>query len=72
MDWHGTHGRKRKLGRIVIKAMAAYLKAGGDLKDFQRLSVVALGWGFSLGGYEADSIGAEIGDITTELLTDAI
>lgn len=52
--------------------MAAYLKAGGDLKDFQRLSVVALGWGFSLGGYEADSIGAEIGDITTELLTDAI
>ena len=27
--WHGKNGRKRKLGRIVVKAMQLFFKAGG-------------------------------------------
>jgi hypothetical protein len=52
--------------------MAAYLNAGGSITDFQKHSVVAAGWGGLVAGYETDVIGAELGDITTELLIDAI
>lgn len=74
MEWHGKYGRRRKIGRIVIKAMKAYENAGGSLfaKDFDKLKFAATGW--SMGGYEAelDTIGAEIGDITLELLKDTL
>jgi hypothetical protein len=32
-QWHGEHGRRRRLGRIVIRAMAAYFEAGGKWSD---------------------------------------
>jgi hypothetical protein len=74
MEWHGEYGRRRRWGRIVIKAMKAYAKAGGHLygDDFDALKLAASG--YSLGGYEAepDTIGAEIGDITSELLRDTL
>jgi hypothetical protein len=28
-NWHGKHGRHRRLGRIVIRAIAAYINGGG-------------------------------------------
>jgi hypothetical protein len=35
--WHAEHGRKRKAGRIVIKAMKAFEAAGGKLfRDLER------------------------------------
>lgn len=70
MEWHGKYGRRRKLGRIVIKAMKAYMNAGGGFGDFNRLRLAASG--FSVHGYDVDTIGAELGDITSELLRDTL
>jgi hypothetical protein len=70
-DWHGRYGRRRKLGRVVIKALAAYDKAGGNFdEDLTRFKLAA--WGYPCAGHEADTIGAEIGDITSELLADVL
>src|SRR5260370_26220319 len=79
-NWHGKHGRRRRLGRIVIRAMAAYLKGGGDLKDIDGMKATAAtfdlvgGGGLDPLGYFADSggIGGETGELTTQLLADAI
>jgi hypothetical protein len=83
-NWHGEHGKKRKFGRILIKAMKAYLAAGGRSSDIDKLKQSAtIGSlkvliGFDVQaisdplGYGADSIGADVGDITTELLTDTL
>ncbi len=65
-EWHGKYNRRRKLGRIVTKAIKAYFAAGGNWKDIDRLKLSAAG--VSLYAWETDTIGAEIGDITTELL----
>jgi hypothetical protein len=65
-DWHAQHGRRRKLGRIVIKAMKAYFAAGGRWDTIDRLKLAAAG--ISLFPGEADTLGVEVGDITTELL----
>ena len=27
--WHGEHGRRHKLGRIITRTMAAFIDAGG-------------------------------------------
>jgi hypothetical protein len=70
IEWHAKYGRRRKLGRIVIKAIRAYLDAGGAWSDLDRLKLAAGGIVFSSG--EADAIGVEIGDITTELLEAAV
>ncbi len=79
-NWHGKHGRRRRLGRIVIRAMAAYLKGGGDLKDIDGMKATAAtfdlvgGGGLDPLGYFADSggIGDETVELTSELLADAI
>jgi hypothetical protein len=35
-NWHGKHGRRRRLGRIVIRAMAAYLDGRGKLDRYRQ------------------------------------
>jgi hypothetical protein len=82
-QWHGKHGRRRRLGRIVIRAMAAYFDGGGSWTDIDKLKMTAMGTGLgSLDldgvldplGYMADSasIGKETIELTSELLVDAI
>jgi hypothetical protein len=79
-EWHGKHGRRRRLGRILIRAMTAYLNGGGSWGDVDKLrlsaSCGASFFGFDLDplGYLADtaSTGDEVVDLTSELLTDAI
>ena len=78
MAWHGKHGRKRKFGRVVIKAMRAFSDAGGRWDEIDKLKLRALApdlGGLSellglLGG--PDTIGRDIGDITSELLRDTL
>lgn len=64
--WHAKHHWRRKLGRIVAKAMKAFFEAGGTSGNIDRLKLAA--WGYPLSTWEADTIGADVGDITTELL----
>ena len=64
------HGRRRKWERVVIKAIRAYLDAGGLFQDILKLRLVA--GGIALPGYEADCIGTEVGDITSELLAETL
>lgn len=80
-EWHGEYGKRRKYGRIVIKAMKAYLEFGsGNDRDLGKLKDSAIFGGSFDGmarftdplGYGADSIGAEVGDITAELLADTL
>jgi hypothetical protein len=72
IEWHAEHNGKRKWGRIVIKAIRAFLKAGGRFSDLDELKLAALGAGlFHFPDWE-DTLGSEVGDITTELLEDAI
>ncbi len=69
IEWHAKHARVRKLGRIVVKAIKAYLNAGGKYTAITRLALAADGWAlYRRGGH----IGAELGDITSELLEDAV
>lgn len=35
--WNAEHGRKRRTGRIVIRAMMAFLDAGGSNEDIKKL-----------------------------------
>jgi hypothetical protein len=39
--WHAEHGRRRRLGRIVIRALAAYFDGGGNPKDIEKLKQTA-------------------------------
>lgn len=71
MDWHGKHGRRRKVGRIVVKAMTLFFSAGGTLQDIDELCLRAASDGTGLGqifGWTEDTIGSEVGDLTSELL----
>jgi hypothetical protein len=68
--WNAEHTRRRKWGRIVIKAMKMFEKEGGRWSDFDKLKMAATGF-FPVPGYE-DTIGAEVGDITSELLDDVL
>jgi hypothetical protein len=78
--WHAEHGRKRKAGRVVIRAIKAYEDAGGKWSDIDKLKTSALyrsfgGFdGLDPLGYMADAINTdgEITDLTSELLDDAI
>jgi hypothetical protein len=79
-DWHGKHGRRRRLGRIVIRAMNAYLQGGGSWCDIDKLKLSAISGGGDLFagvdplGYLADTANTtnEIVELTSELLADAI
>jgi hypothetical protein len=78
--WHGEHGRRRRLGRIVIRAMAAYINGGGKWDDIEQLRLSAMGTqsGFATWldplGYMADTAktDGETIELTSELLADAI
>ncbi len=74
--WHAEHTRRRKWGRIIIKAMKFYEREGGRWDDFDKLKLAASGiledWGIDPLGYGTDTIGTEVGDITSELLADTI
>jgi hypothetical protein len=81
--WHGEHGRRRRLGRIVIRAMAAYLDGGGSWTDIDKLKMSAMGTGLGFLdldgvldplGYMADTAktDGETIELTSELLADAI
>jgi hypothetical protein len=83
--WHGEHGRRRRLGRIVIRAMAAYMNGGGKWIDIDKLKMTAMGnslagLGIGVGNifdplaYMADAAktDGETIELTSELLADAI
>lgn len=76
MEWHGKHGRKRKLGRVVGKAMRLFSDAGGSKMDIDKLWLAALGLHQLLGERDVfgldRTIGQDIGDITLELLRDTL
>src|SRR5258705_2190453 len=40
--WHGEHGRKRRTGRIAIRALMAFIDAGGSNKDVKKLTDCAM------------------------------
>jgi hypothetical protein len=70
--WHGEHGRRRKWGRIVTRAIAAYLEAGGKHDDIEKLKIAAGGIGFDPLGYGEDMIDDDAPELTSELLTRAL
>jgi hypothetical protein len=85
--WNAQLGRKRRLGRIVIRAMKAYEAGGGAWSDFDKLKQSTLGKSlsgfmsadlyseiFDPLGYMADiaSTDGETIELTSELLADAI
>ena len=77
--WNAEHGRRRRTGRIVIRAIRAFLDAGGKYTDIDKLKISStsaeIGWSnFDPLGYMdgiAQLDGADV-DLTSELLTDAL
>jgi hypothetical protein len=74
--WNAEHGRKRRTGRIVIRAMMAFREAGGTLKEIDALKLSA-----PCGILDIDLLGYMDGiarldeadvDLTTELLADVL
>jgi hypothetical protein len=72
MKWHAKWTQVRKAGRVVVKAMKAYFAAGGknDRLTLTRLELAAQG--LPLHKWDEDTLGADVGDITLELLEDTI
>lgn len=71
-EWHAEQGRRRRLGRIAIRAMNAYIEGGGKFDDFDKLKLsVSEGLGFGLDplGYLADTArtSGETIELTSEL-----
>jgi hypothetical protein len=73
--WHAKHGRKRRIGRVVIRAMRAFEDAGGTFADIDKLKIASSGFlnidplRYLQGVAET---GNEIVELTSELLADAI
>jgi hypothetical protein len=79
-QWHAEHGRKRRTGRIAIRAIMAFLDAGGSRNDIEKLTDSAMfgDVGFleitdRLGYMDgiARMDGADV-DLTSELLADIL
>jgi hypothetical protein len=81
--WNAQYTRRRKWGRIIIKAMNVYLKEGGRWSDLDKFKMhtggslsamfgVAAAGGMGLGYESADTVGTEVPDITSELLDDIL
>ena len=76
-EWNAKHTRRRKFGRVLAKAAQLYLVNGGKIIDAKTI-VCTAGMGKWFGrsldplGYAADTIFAEVGDITSELLDDVL
>jgi len=80
--WHAEHGLKRRTGRVAIRALAAFMDAGGSMDDVGKLKMTALAkdMGF-LGeevldplGYMAETVqtAKETILLTSELLVEAL
>ena len=81
--WHAEHGKRRNLGRVVIRAIKAFLNAGGSIRHVDDLKLTALcseGFGGGIPELE-DPLGYlhgvakltdEIIELTSELLNEAI
>ena len=70
--WNARHGRERRAGRVVIKAIRAYRAVGG--RDVNKL-VAAAGaadLGVTLPGLEHINGAPDVTDLTLELLADLI
>jgi hypothetical protein len=79
-EWQAQHGRKRRTGRIVIRAIMAFREAGGSMDDIEKLTKSAMfgDYGFpeitdQLGYMDgiARMDGADV-DLTSELLADVL
>jgi hypothetical protein len=82
--WHAEHGKRRRHGRIVIRALRAYLDNDGRIGDIDKLKQSAICGdflGMDLYGEVADPLGYlaetantkdETIELTSELLADAI
>jgi hypothetical protein len=78
--WQAEHGQKRRIGRVVIRALKAFVDAGGSHRDAQSLTLAAMASGI-VGGFLPDRLGymaeaaVEEGEtitLTSELLTDIL
>ena len=76
--WQAEHGRRRKMGRVVIRAIKAFVVGGGSWDDVDKLKFTAMGHDFVPGvdplGYMAESAATadETILLTSELLADAL
>jgi hypothetical protein len=74
--WNAEHTRKRKWGKLIIRAMNGYLKEGGRWTDLDKFRFYTnrLGGGRIniLAGYDGDTAGVDVPDITSELLADLL
>jgi hypothetical protein len=75
--WNAEHGRKRRTGRIVIRAIKAFQDAGGTDRDIDKLKFSD----FSYNNFGLDPLGYMTGiaqmdeadiDLTSELLADVL
>jgi hypothetical protein len=77
-EWHAEHGRKRKMGRVVIRAIQAFTDGGGSWEDVDKLKITAMGKGFVFGvdplGYMAESVTTadETILLTSEILAETL
>jgi hypothetical protein len=75
-EWNARHSRRRKFGRVVIKAIQLYLANGGSFSDIRKMegavAMAQLGFKAETAHFRADEIGSEVGDITSELLADTL
>lgn len=78
--WNAEHGKKRRLGRIVIRSMKAFMDGGGRAADLDKLKNSALIGGWSDDPW-CDPLGYlhgvaktadEVIELTSALLADAI
>lgn len=80
--WNAEHGRKRRLGRIVVRAIRAFFNAGGSDKDLNKLRVTEHGLDvFGILFDDIDPLGYLEGsannereeiELTSELLADVL
>ena len=70
--WHAEHAPRRRARRVLIKAMKAYEAAGGSVfgDDFDELKLAISG--FVSFRREADAVGDDFADLTSELLAATI
>jgi hypothetical protein len=77
--WNAEHGRKRRLGRIVVRALAAFFAGGGQRRDVHKLELSAIGLEFGVSDMvdplgclsSSDTADADI-ELTSELLKDVL
>jgi hypothetical protein len=78
--WNAEHGRKRRTGRVVIRAIRAFLDAGGTIGNLDDLKTSAM-CGGDLADLHIDPLGYMDGiarldgadvDLTSELLDDVL